>query len=406
MNYWPAETTNLSELTGPLIAQIGRWAKNGTETAKNYYGARGWVLHHNSDIWAQTSPVGEGVGDPKWANWSLGSPWISQHLFEHYLFSQDKQYLKQTAYPLMKGAALFCLDWLIEKDGYLVTAPSTSPENSYFAANGSKEVVTIGSTMDISIIRDLFNNVVQAAEILNTDREFVILIKAKLGKLRPLQVGKKGNIQEWYGDFEDVDPQHRHVSHLFGLHPGKEISPLLDTVYSNAAIKTLSVRGDDGTGWSKAWKINFWARLLDGNHAYKMYQELLRTSTLNNLFDTHPPFQIDGNFGATAGVAEMLLQSQLGTLQLLPSLPSAWRSGKVKGLVARGGFVVDMEWSEGKLTTASIFSRKGGKMTILTNEPMGGSNLTKGRLGERYLYSIETKANRSYRLNSELTANR
>lgn len=252
MNYWPAEMTNLSELTEPLITQIKHMAINGEKTAKNYYGAKGWALHHNSDIWAQTNPVGEGTGDPKWANWALGSPWISQHLYEHYLFTGDQKYLKDTAYPLMKGAALFCLDWLVEKDGYLVTAPSTSPENSYLLPNGSKEVVTIGSTMDLSIIRDLFNNIIDASKVLNTDQAFAKLIKQKRDQLRPLQIGKKGNLQEWYGDFEDVEPQHRHVSHLFGLHPGREISPLIDTVYSNAAIKTLLLRGDEGTGWSKA----------------------------------------------------------------------------------------------------------------------------------------------------------
>ncbi len=369
MNYWLAEVCNLSELAQPLIEQIQRFAKNGTATAKNYYNMRGWAVHHNSDLWAQTNPVGEGGGDPKWANWALGSPWLSQHLYEHYRFNGDKKYLKDTAYPLMKSAAEFCLDWLVEKDGYLVTAPSTSPENIYLHPNGFKAAVTVASAMDMEIIWDLFTNVMEAAEQLKVDKEFSSLLKDKRSKLSPLKIGKKGNLVEWFGDWEDEDPQHRHVSHLFALHPGREISPLIDTTFANAARKTLEIRGDGGTGWSKAWKINFWSRLLDGNHAYKMYQELLKTSTMNNLFDTHPPFQIDGNFGATSGIAEMFIQSHLSSIQILPALPDVWKTGSIFGIKARGGFVMDIEWKEGRLTKLKVYSSVGGncKITLTGN---------------------------------------
>ena len=407
MNYWPAEACNLPEMQEPLRAQISRFARNGTATATNYYHARGWAVHHNSDIWAQTNPVGEGSGDPKWANWSLGSPWLSQHLYEHYRFTNDKTYLRNEAYPLMKTAAEFCLDWLVEKDGYLVTAPSTSPENSYFLPNGSQEVVTIASTMDMSIMRDLFANVIETDSILGIDADFAKLLKEKQAGLYPLHIGQAGNLQEWYGDWPDVDPQHRHVSQLFGLHPGREISPLRTPQYAAAARKTLEVRGDAGTGWSKAWKINFWARLLDGNHAYKMYQELLKVSTLNNLFDTHPPFQIDGNFGATAGISEMLLQSQLGDVHLLAALPTAWRNGHASGLVARGSFVVDMDWRDGQLTQARILSRTGASLKLRTNTPVTVKGIsvkttTSAVNGQpQYVTAFETRAGKTYEISAQ-----
>ena len=399
MNYWLAEGANLSEMTEPLISQIERWAKKGRATAKNYYNMKGWALHHNSDIWAQTNPVGEGNGDPKWANWSLGSPWLSQHLFEHYLFTSDKKFLREKAYPIMKGAAEFCLDWLVEKDGLLVTAPSTSPENVYLHPNGFKGTVTIASAMDMEIIWDLFTNLIEASTILGIDHDYAKMLEEKRKKLSPLKIGKKGNLVEWYGDWEDEDPQHRHVSHLFGLHPGRQIAPLLDPLLAEAARKTLEMRGDGGTGWSKAWKINFWARLLDGNHAYTMYQELLKTSTLNNLFDTHPPFQIDGNFGATAGILEMLVQSHLDEIHILPALPSAWARGSVKGIVARGAFVLDLKWKEGRIEGMKILSKAGNHCTIRSTEKI----LVKTK-GVKVVSSQQKKGGKLYYLTSFPTA--
>lgn len=415
MNYWPVESANLSELFSPLNDLIHNLAINGKETAETFYRAPGWVVHHNSDIWATSNPVGElGKLDPMWANWYMGASWLSRHLWEHYQFTGDKKYLAQV-YPLLKSAAEFSLAWLqTDKDGHLITMPSTSPENVYFYTDKEgkqqKGNITVAATMDIAIIGDLFGNVIAASEILNTDKAFRKKLIASKEKLLPYKIGSKGQLQEWYKDFEEVEPHHRHVSHLYALHPAHEISPLATPDLANAARKTLELRGDDGTGWSLAWKVNMWARLLDGDHAYTLFKNMLRLTqekdnpyaghggAYPNLFDAHPPFQIDGNFAGTAGVIEMLLQSQNNEIHLLPAVPSAWKSGKVTGLVARGNFVVDIDWKSGQINTATILSRSGGKCVLRTNQPTTIKSLDikskKSTIG--YTLSFNSQAGKTY----------
>jgi alpha-L-fucosidase 2 len=395
-NYWLAENTNLSEMHLPLLSFIKNLSVTGKVTAKTFYGVgKGWAAAHNSDIWAMSNPVGQfGKEDPMWACWPMAGAWLSTHIWEHYVFTQDKNYLKNEGYALMKGAAEFCQGWLVtDKNGNLITSPSTSPENQYITPDGFVGATLYGGTADLAMIRECFDKTIKAAKVLNIDADFVKKLEVDLANLHPYQISKKGNLQEWYFDWEDKDPKHRHQSHLFGLFPGDHISPTKTPELAEASKKTLEIKGDDTTGWSKGWRINLWARLLDGNHAYKMYRELLKYvdpdgkktdtprrggGTYPNLFDAHPPFQIDGNFGGAAAVAEMLVQSNENEILLLPALPDAWETGLVKGICARGGFIIDMKWNNKVLQKVTVSSKIGTKTTVICGDKKQNIILKKG----------------------------
>lgn len=384
-NYWPAEVTNLSELVKPVEGLVKGMSITGRHNAQHFYGInKGWCAGHNTDAWAMSNPVGTGNESPQWSNWAMGGAWLVQTLWDYYDYTRDKKYLQDTAYPLMKGACDFMLEWLIEdphNPSQLITAPCTSPEADYITDKGYRGSTLYGGTADMAIIRELFKNTIRGAKVLGTDENYQQQLQSALDRLRPYHIGKRGNLMEWYHDWDDQDWHHRHQSHLLGLYPFHQISLSKTPQLAQAASKTLEIKGDNSTGWSTGWRINLWARLHRQDKAYQIFRKLLTYvspekykdkkhhsgGTYPNLFDAHPPFQIDGNFGGTAGVCEMLMQCDGEKMELLPALPDAWKEGCITGIKARGNYTINLRWKDKKVTKAEITSHEGGNLAVAYN---------------------------------------